>query len=83
MKIAILSKGTGNYSTKRLMEAGKERGHDMVIINHANCSVDIERNKPGILYKGQKIENIDDFDVDDIVVNDYLSNKTIKAEMAV
>jgi ribosomal protein S6--L-glutamate ligase len=31
----------------------------MVIINHANCSVDIERNKPGILYKGQKIENID------------------------
>ena len=59
MKIAILSKGTGNYSTKRLMEAGKERGHDMVIINHANCSVDIERNKPGILYKGQKIENID------------------------
>ena len=59
MKIAVLSRGSGNYSTKRLVEAGKERGHDMVVINHANCNIDIERNKPGILYKNRVIDDVD------------------------
>lgn len=59
MKIAILSRGSKNYTTKRLVEAGRNRGHDMIIINHANCFVDIERNKPGIIYKGEALENID------------------------
>ncbi|HMS92261.1 MAG TPA: 30S ribosomal protein S6--L-glutamate ligase [Candidatus Saccharibacteria bacterium] len=59
MKIAVLSRGSGNYSTKRLVEAGKKRGHDMVVINHANCNIDIERNKPGILYKNQVIDDVD------------------------
>ncbi|MEI8072755.1 MAG: 30S ribosomal protein S6--L-glutamate ligase [Candidatus Saccharibacteria bacterium] len=59
MRIAILSRGRGNYSTKRLLEAGRERGHEMVVINHANSSVDIERNKPGIMYKGNNVENVD------------------------
>jgi len=59
MKIAVLSRGSKNYSTKRLVEAGRERGHEMVIINHANCNVDIERNKPGIIYKGKEVESID------------------------
>ena len=41
MKIAVLSRGSGNYSTKRLVEAGKKRGHDMVVIYHDNCNIAI------------------------------------------
>lgn len=59
MKIAVLSRGSGNYTTKRLVEAGQQRGHNVVVINHANCNIDIERNKPGIIYKGKVIDDID------------------------
>ena len=32
MKIAILSNGPGNYSTRRLKEVAKARGHEVKII---------------------------------------------------
>lgn len=59
MKIAILTRGPANYSTKRLIEAGTARGHEMVIFNTAKCYVHIEHNKPQIFYKGQPITGID------------------------
>ena len=59
MKIVILSRGAANYSTGRLVEAARTRGHDVQVINHANCFVDIERNKPAILYQGEPVENVD------------------------
>ena len=60
MKIAILSKGSGNYSTKRLKEEAKLRGHDVKVINYAKCYVTIQRDTPVIRYKGQ---DLSDFDV--------------------
>lgn len=60
MKIAILSKGAGNYSTKRLKEEAKLRGHEVRIINYARCYVKVEQNKPVVRYEG---EELDDFDV--------------------
>ena len=59
MKIAVLSRGSGNYTTKRLVESIKKYGHEAVVINHTNCNVDLERNKPGIFYKGERIEDVD------------------------
>jgi len=59
MKIVILSRGPSNYSTRRLVEAAIARGHSAKVVNHANCYVDIERNKPAILYNGQSLENVD------------------------
>ena len=37
MKIAILSRGPELYSTMRLFEAAKERGHDVSVVNHSHC----------------------------------------------
>ena len=34
MKIAILSRNANLYSTKRLIEAGKQRGHEMLVLDH-------------------------------------------------
>lgn len=59
MNIAILSKGPGNYSTKRLKEEALKRGHDVRVINYAKCYVSIESNKPVVRYKGEVLQDID------------------------
>lgn len=60
MKIAILSKGSGNYSTKRLKEEALLRGHEVKVINYAKCYVTIQRDTPVIRYNGK---DLSDFDV--------------------
>jgi len=60
LKIAILSKGPGNYSTKRLMKEAKLRGHDIEVIDYTKCYATIEESKPIISYDGK---DLNDFDV--------------------
>lgn len=59
MKIAILSKGPGNYSTKRLREAAEDRGHEVVIVNYAECYAKIEKSNPIVRYKGEDLLGFD------------------------
>ncbi|MBX4197000.1 RimK family alpha-L-glutamate ligase [Candidatus Saccharibacteria bacterium] len=59
MKIAILSKGPGNYSTKRLVEEAKKRGHEVQVINYIHCEARIEKSKPIVLYKGEVLSGFD------------------------
>lgn len=59
MKIAILSNGSGNYSTKRLKEEAEKRGHDVRVIKYRDCYASIEQNHPTVSYRG---EDLSDFD---------------------
>jgi ribosomal protein S6--L-glutamate ligase len=59
MKIAILSRSPNVYSTKRLIEAGKKKGHEMVIIDHAKCHLIMEKGKPAIAVDGERIKDVD------------------------
>jgi ribosomal protein S6--L-glutamate ligase len=59
MNIAILSKGGANYTTKRLKEVAKARGHTVRVINYAKCYVAIEKDKPVIRYKGESLDHFD------------------------
>lgn len=59
LKIAILSKGPGNYSTKRLKEEALARGHEVRVINYAKCYVSLESNKPVVRYEGESLHDID------------------------
>ncbi len=59
MKIVILSKGPGNYSTKRLKEEAKLRGHDVRVVNYEKCYVTLERNNPVIRYNGEDLSDVD------------------------
>lgn len=59
MKIAILSRNPSLYSTKRLLEAGKERGHEMIILDHQKCVLVIEQGKPKIVYGGNDVVGVD------------------------
>lgn len=59
MKIAILSKGAANYSTRRLKEEALARGHEVRVINYAKCYVTIQRDTPVVRYKGEDLSNFD------------------------
>jgi len=59
MKIAILSNGTGNYSTKRLKEIAQSRGHDVRIVKYKECYASIEQNNPTVSYRGEDLSGFD------------------------
>lgn len=59
MKLAILSRDAKLYSTRRLVEAGQQRGHEVVVLDHLKCDLIIEQGNPYILYKGAKLTDID------------------------
>ncbi|NCT16911.1 MAG: 30S ribosomal protein S6--L-glutamate ligase [Flavobacteriaceae bacterium CG_4_8_14_3_um_filter_34_10] len=59
MNIKVLSGNANLYSTKRLVEAAKKRGHEVEVIDHAKCDIVIEKKKPCIYYKGHVVEGTD------------------------
>ncbi len=59
MKIGILSTNKKLYSTRRLVEAGNERGHEILVINHNRCYMNITSHNPSVHYKGEKIEGVE------------------------
>lgn len=59
MKIAILSNGTGNYSTKRLKEEALKRGHEVKLVKYRDCYASIEKNNPTVSYKGEDLGKFD------------------------
>lgn len=59
MKIGVLSRNRKLYSTARLAEAAKKRGHDVLVINPLRCYMNIASFKPSIHYDGQSLEKID------------------------
>ncbi|OOG36389.1 30S ribosomal protein S6--L-glutamate ligase [Rhodanobacter sp. C05] len=59
MKIAILSRNTRLYSTKRLVEAARERGHVVRVLDPLRCYVRIAPGAVAIRYKGREVRDID------------------------
>ena len=59
MKIAVLSRNPKLYSTRRLVEAGEARGHEMHVIDTLRAYMNITSHKPSIHYKGVELEPFD------------------------
>lgn len=59
MKIAILSRNARLYSTRRLVEVGQARGHEMRVIDALKCYMDVTSKRPAMFYKGQPLEDYD------------------------
>lgn len=59
MKIAILSRIAELYSTRRLVEAAQERGHQVEVIDPLLCYMNINQANSSIHYKGQTLEGFD------------------------
>ncbi|MCW9049004.1 MAG: 30S ribosomal protein S6--L-glutamate ligase [Deltaproteobacteria bacterium] len=59
MKIAILSRNPNLYSTRRMIEAGDELGHEMRVIDPLRCYMTIASQRPTIHYKGEELIGFD------------------------
>jgi ribosomal protein S6--L-glutamate ligase len=59
MKIAILSRNRRLYSTRRLMEAARARGHVPQVVDVLRCYMNIEPNRPEIHYRGRRLPRFD------------------------
>lgn len=59
MKIGILSRSSKIYSTQRLIEAAKARGHHVKVYDPLKCYMNITSGKPTVYYNSQQIEKLD------------------------
>ena len=58
MKVVILSRNKKLYSTKRLIEEGKNKGYSIEVIDPLECILELEKKKPGIYVKGRFLNNV-------------------------
>lgn len=59
MKILVLSRSGKLYSTRRIVEAGRARGHEVSVVDHVKCDLVIARNDPHVMYGGQRLAGVD------------------------
>lgn len=59
LKIAVLSREKNNYSTRRLVEAAENRGHDVCVIDTLRCYMGINADNPGIHLDGKPLPYFD------------------------
>ena len=59
MKIFILSRNSNLYSTSRIVEAGRERGHVVRVIDYMRCFMNITAKKPTVYYGGESLQKAD------------------------
>ena len=59
MKIALLSRNRKLYSSNRIIEAAKARGHEVVVIDVLRAYMNVASHKPSIHYKGAPVEGVD------------------------
>ena len=59
MNIIIFSTNRNLYSTRRLVEAGTARGHQVKVMNHTKCYVVMESGKLEVYYGDHVIDEVD------------------------
>jgi ribosomal protein S6--L-glutamate ligase len=59
MKIAILSRNAKLYSTQRLVQAGRERGHVVRVLDPLRCYMRIAPGQFELSYKGRELKDFD------------------------
>jgi len=59
VKFAILSRNAKLYSTQRLVEAARERGHVVRVLDPLRCYMSIAPGRFQLRYKGKELAGID------------------------
>lgn len=59
LKIAVLSRGPKLYSTRRLVDAAEQRGHETKVIDTLRCYMNMATSRPSIHYRGVPLDDID------------------------
>jgi len=56
VKLAILSRKASLYSTRRLFECAKERGHDVSVVDYLRCYMSIASHRPEVFVLGKSVQ---------------------------
>lgn len=59
MKIGILSRNSRLYSTRRLAEAAKQRGHEVQVIDTLRCYMNMATARPSIHFRGAELSGFE------------------------
>jgi ribosomal protein S6--L-glutamate ligase len=59
MRIAILSRDPTLFSTRRLVQAARERGHEVRVLDVLRCYMNITTHAHSIHYKGEDLRDFD------------------------
>lgn len=59
MKIGILSRKATLYSTSRLIEACRQRGADVVVLDPLQCVVKVSKKRPEVFHNGERVTGLD------------------------
>ena len=59
MKIALLSRNRKLYSSRRIIEAAEQRGHEIMVIDVLRAYMNIAAHRPSVHYKGEVLERFD------------------------
>jgi len=66
MRIGILSRNRNLYSTRRLVEAARERGHEVRVIDVLKCYMNITANDPTVFYQ-RNAEIVEELEFDAVI----------------
>jgi len=59
MKIGILSRRASLYSTSRLVEAARARGHEARVIDYLRCYMNITSDRADVVFQGESLRGLD------------------------
>jgi len=59
MKLALMCQNPDLYSHRRLIEAAKARDHEIDVVNHLRCLINITSLRPTVRYKGETLPKFD------------------------
>jgi ribosomal protein S6--L-glutamate ligase len=59
MKIGILSRSRNAYSTRRLVEAATQRGHEVRVLDTLKLTMSLEKQSPSLHYRGKQLSAYD------------------------
>ncbi|HNR78401.1 MAG TPA: 30S ribosomal protein S6--L-glutamate ligase, partial [Parvularculaceae bacterium] len=59
MKLVLMCQNAGLYSHRRLVEAATARGHEIDVVNHLKCYINITSHRPSVFYQGRDLPKYD------------------------
>jgi ribosomal protein S6--L-glutamate ligase len=59
LRVVVLSRNRKLYSTRRLVEAARERGHVADVLDTLRCNLVVAREAPRMFYRGAEVPRVD------------------------
>ncbi|QWC84439.1 RimK family alpha-L-glutamate ligase [Nocardioidaceae bacterium] len=59
MKLALLSRAYGSYSTQRLRTAALDRGHQVKVLDTLRFGIDLSGSEPDLQFRGKRLSTYD------------------------